>query len=236
MTWWMRPGPSRFWAMRKPSPGSPTCSSPARAHPCSGSRSGPIAARVAHDRHGRMILKPGRVRRHDDLAHPPVRLRLGSVTAMTIANAAPLAPEVNHLWPLITHSSPSRTARRAQPGRVGAGDLRLGHREARADVAATSGPSQRSFCSAVPNLRISVLPVSGAGSRRRSGAYGLRPISSFTKAYGRKPVPVPPASGPMWGAHRPAALDLGPQLLEQRPGLVVLAVETAPRWGRRAGP
>ena len=24
MTWWMRPGPSRFCAMRKPSPGSPS--------------------------------------------------------------------------------------------------------------------------------------------------------------------------------------------------------------------
>ena len=35
----------------------------------------------------------------------------GSVTAITIANAAPSAPDENHLCPSITHSSPSRTAR-----------------------------------------------------------------------------------------------------------------------------
>ena len=31
----------------------------------------------------------------------------GSVTAITIPNAAPSAPDENHLLPLITHSSPS---------------------------------------------------------------------------------------------------------------------------------
>ena len=30
---------------------------------------------------------------------------------MTIATEAPTAPEVNHLWPSITHSSPSSSAR-----------------------------------------------------------------------------------------------------------------------------
>ena len=30
-----------------------------------------------------------------------------SVRATSIANFAPRAPEMNHLWPLITHSSPS---------------------------------------------------------------------------------------------------------------------------------
>jgi hypothetical protein len=34
----------------------------------------------------------------------------GSVRAMTIAKSAPCAPDVNHLWPLMTHSSPSCTA------------------------------------------------------------------------------------------------------------------------------
>ena len=39
----------------------------------------------------------------------------GSLTHMTMANVAPCAPLVNHLWPLITHSSPSRTARVWRP-------------------------------------------------------------------------------------------------------------------------
>jgi hypothetical protein len=30
--------------------------------------------------------------------------------AKTIANAAPFAPVMNHLWPLITHTSPSQVA------------------------------------------------------------------------------------------------------------------------------
>jgi hypothetical protein len=34
----------------------------------------------------------------------------GSVTAITIANAAPSAPVVNHLWPSMTQSSPSSVA------------------------------------------------------------------------------------------------------------------------------
>ena len=35
----------------------------------------------------------------------------GFVIAKQVVKAARLAPLVNHLWPLITHSSPSRTAR-----------------------------------------------------------------------------------------------------------------------------
>ena len=35
---------------------------------------------------------------------------VGSVFAMTMAKDAPMAPEVNHLCPSITHSSPSSTA------------------------------------------------------------------------------------------------------------------------------
>src|SRR5882757_11198656 len=34
----------------------------------------------------------------------------GSVLAITIANLAPCAPEINHLWPLITQLSPCFTA------------------------------------------------------------------------------------------------------------------------------
>ena len=34
----------------------------------------------------------------------------GSVSQKTVVKAARLAPVVNHLWPLITHSSPSSRA------------------------------------------------------------------------------------------------------------------------------
>ena len=76
MQWWMRPGPSRSCAMRKPSPGSPSTF-------VTGTRTSVVAdlavraAGVAHHRHGRMMLKPGRVGRDDDLAQAPVRLGVG---------------------------------------------------------------------------------------------------------------------------------------------------------------
>ena len=45
------------------------------------------------------------------------------------------------------------------------------------------------------------------------------------KAYGRKPVPVPPASGPMNSAHMPIAFTPRLQILHQRRRLVVVPVE-----------
>ena len=87
----------------------------------------------------------------------------GSVTTIAIAIEAPTAPEVNHLCPLITHSSPSSSARAARPvgsepdvsGSVIEKQLRI--------LPSSSGPSQRSTCSFVPcSARISMLPVSGA--------------------------------------------------------------------------
>ena len=48
---------------------------------------------------------------------------------------------------------------------------------------ATSGSSQRSFCSSVPNChRISPFPASGAWQPKISCAQVERPISSFRKA------------------------------------------------------
>ena len=125
---------------------------------------------------------------------------------MTIAKAAPSAPDENHLCPSITHSSPSRTARvcssvgsePATPGSVIEKNDRISP--------ATSGASQRSFCSSVPNpQRISALPASGAWQPKTYCAQVERPISSLRYAYARKPVPVPPASAGRCGAHNPSA-------------------------------
>ena len=63
----------------------------------------PAAARVAHHGDRADQLEARRVGRHDDLALALVRrARPGFVTAITIAKRAPTAPDVNHLWPLIT--------------------------------------------------------------------------------------------------------------------------------------
>ena len=130
----------------------------------------------------------------------------GSVTAITIPNDAPSAEEENHLWPLITHSSPSSTAVVRRP--VGSAPETSGsviEKNERA-VPSTSGFRNRSFCSSVPNrCRISPLPASGAWQLKTSWAHMLRPISSFRSAYSMNPDPLPPASGGRCGAQMPAS-------------------------------
>ena len=59
----------------------------------------------------------------------------GSVQAIRIANFAPRAPEMNHLCPLMCHVVAVAHREGLDAGRVGARDLGLGHREARAHVA-----------------------------------------------------------------------------------------------------
>ena len=86
----------------------------------------------------------------------------GSVTAITIPKAAPSAPEENHLWPLITHSSPSSTAVVRRLVGSEPGDLRLGHREERTDVTG----NERLQPALLLFLRAEVvedLPVAGIG-------------------------------------------------------------------------
>ena len=76
----------------------------------------------------------------------------------------------NHLWPLITHSSPSRTAwvlssvgSAPAPGSVIEKQLRM--------VPSSSGCIQRSRCSGVPpTASSSALPLSGALLPKMLGA------------------------------------------------------------------
>ncbi len=114
MTWWMRPGPSRFCAIRNPSPGSPSVFS-------TGTRTPRYQTSQCVDQPrpacpitgiGRTISTPG-VSAGTTIcdARRCGSARPGRVTAITIPNAAPSAPDENHLCPSITHSSPSRTAR-----------------------------------------------------------------------------------------------------------------------------
>ena len=54
-----------------------------------------------------------------------------SARHITMKKSAALPLDVNHLWPLMTHSSPSRTAVVGRAAWVDAGGLGLGHGEAR---------------------------------------------------------------------------------------------------------
>src|SRR6266705_3021928 len=87
----------------------------------------------------------------------------GSVIAKTMANAAPLALVMNHLWPLMTHASASRIA--VVRIWVGSDPDTSGSVIAMHDrtSSATSGSRYLRFWSEVAaSHRISVLPVSGA--------------------------------------------------------------------------
>ena len=93
------------------------------------------------------------------------------------------APDVNHLRPLITYSSPSRAIEVRML--VASDDATSGSVIANADriSPSSSGLSHRSCCAGEPNsARISMLPVSGAAQFMDSGARKLRPVISASGA------------------------------------------------------
>ncbi len=111
----------------------------------------------------------------------------GSVLPMTmrIRQRGSMAPDVHHLVPLMTYSSPSRVIEHsmlvasllATYGSVIANPERI--------VPSSSGSSHCSFCSVVPNRwRVSMLPVSGAWQLIASGKMStLQPEISASCAY-----------------------------------------------------
>src|SRR5258707_14613119 len=71
---------------------------------------------------------------------------------------------------------------------------------------ASSGVSQRSFCSGGPyRASTSILPVSGAEQLKTSGAITLRPIVSQRGAYSRVVSPAPCSLSDKNKFHRPLA-------------------------------
>ena len=117
----------------------------------------------------------------------------GSVTHITIATEAPTAPDVNHLWPLITHSPSSSSARvRSVVGSEPATSGSVIEKQERMSPS-RSGSSHWARCSSVPcSARISMLPVSGAEQLKAIGAIaGLRPISSQRIPYSQLVSPAP---------------------------------------------
>ena len=115
--------------------------------------------------------------------------------------------EVNHLCPLITHSSPSSTA---------VVDISTGSEPAWSGSVmenpdrsrpARRGWSHRSFCAGLPKLAsTSELPESGAWLPNTVGAQGDMPSISCIRPSLTCPKPWPPSSGVRWAAHRPCFL------------------------------
>src|SRR5712692_5272214 len=120
----------------------------------------------------------------------------GSVTSIAIRKSAIMPFDVNHLWPLMTHSSPSSTA--VVDSRVGSEPAVLGSVIEKAEriLPSSSGCSQRFFCASVPNsARISELPESGAWLPKTIGAHTLAPSISCIRPSFTCPYPCPPSAG-----------------------------------------
>ncbi len=123
----------------------------------------------------------------------------GSVLPITmkISAAGLIAPVIHHLRPLTTYSSPSR--RIVVEMFVASEEATSGSVIAKADriSPASSGVSQRSFCSSLPNSEsTSMLPVSGAAQLNAAGArWPLRPVISASGAYCRFVRPAPRSPG-----------------------------------------
>ena len=153
----------------------------------------------------------------------------GFVSAKTRVMSADEALVMNHLWPSITHSSPSRTA--VVLIFVGSAPALNGSVRAKALVISPRrfGSSQRSFCSSVaPWASSSMFPLSGACTPKMVIDTIERPICSDISASFIWPKPWPPSFGSRKAPQRPAVLDLlaevvthelplvGRQLLEHR--------------------
>ena len=201
MQWWIRPGPSRAWAMAKPSP-SPA-DQVARWHADVGE------GRARRDRRGRgrrtrtpacrgAISTPGVSRGTRIIDCWRCRSADGSVLPMTMKIVAFgfIAPVIHHLRPLMTYSSPSRSIRVAMLVASEEATVGLGHRERRADlaveqrVAATASSARR--CRTVrapPCCRCRGRSSSSPAAAR----WLLRPVISARAAYWRLVRPAHPA-------------------------------------------
>src|SRR3954452_17699359 len=213
MQWWMRPGPRRCWAIRKPAPSSPSRFS-AGTRTSSYRISAWLPSLPNEPSIGCSIVPMSRTMFTPGVSAGTMIIEArwcgrasGSVTAMTIRKSA-IEPFVeNHLWPLMTNSSPSRTARVRSV--VGSDPATPGSVIENADFRspASSGSSQRSFCSGVAAIaRISLLPESGAWLPNAFGASADVPSISCMSPSFTCPKPCPPRSGGRWAAHRPRSL------------------------------
>ena len=126
---------------------------------------------------------------------------------MRIANRARCALLMNHLWPLITHSSPSWYAHVLMS--VGSEPATSGSVIAKHDALTPSHNGFRyfCFCSSVPQCNsVCMLPSSGACALMANGPKLARAASACTIASSTWPSPIPPHSWGMWGSQIPRSL------------------------------
>ncbi len=111
---------------------------------------------------------------------------------------------MNHLWPLMTHSSPSSAA--VVPITVGSAPAKNGSVRAKAlEISPRMlGHNQRSFCSSVaPWASSSMFPLSGAWTPKIVIDTMQRPMISDISASLSCPKPGPPSFGSRKAPHRP---------------------------------
>ena len=131
----------------------------------------------------------------------------GSVTAMTMRKSAIEAFEENHLWPSMTHSSPSQDGARRQQRRVGAG-ARLGHRERRAEVAG----EQR--------VQPALLLLVGAGQREDLGVARVRRLVAERDRRVAASVPRISCMSPRLDLAEALAAEVGREVRRPQPALL----------------
>ena len=208
MQWWIRPGPSRAWAIAKPSPSPAIRLAAGTRTPENSISAWPpwVESEKPNTRMLRLTLTPGVSFGTQIIDCWRCRSALGLVLPITISSLqrGSIAPEDHHLRPLITYSSPSRTievamfdaSEEATSGSVMQNVDRISP--------SSSGCSQRSICSALPNsASSSMLPVSGAAQFRASGAMAPEwPVISASGAYWRlvRPAPCLAAICPAWSS------------------------------------
>ena len=212
MQWWMRPGPSRPWAISKPRPspritfslGTRTSVKLTSPWP-NGSSSLPNTVSM------RSIVTPGASIGTSTMlwrACFGASGRLRPMNTSTLQSGWPM-PVLHHLRPLSTTSSPSSIAVAcmlvasllATPGSV--------MQKAERMLPSSSGLSQRSCCCGLPYFTsTSMLPVSGALQLKISGAISERPITSASGAYSALLRPAPHSFSGRNRFHRPAARAL----------------------------
>src|SRR5882762_7430553 len=113
------------------------------------------------------------------------------ITIATSQSGFP-GPEMNHLRPLTTQTSPSAFAR--VEIFVASEDATSGSVIAKQDLIrpSSSGFSHRSCCPRVPNAaRMPIFPVSGELQLKTLDAHSLQPITSAMGAYSRLDSPAP---------------------------------------------
>ena len=130
-----------------------------------------------------------------------------SVRAIRIANLARRAPEMNHLWPLMHPLVAVLDGRGVDERRVGAGDLGLGHREARPGHALAERPQVLLLLlvGAPVQQRVHVALVGRLAVEDERPVVRPSAASACTMASSTWPSPMPPHSSGMCGSQSPSA-------------------------------